>query len=62
MQRLEKQRAKVIASLTQCLAAAHEAEMVMGGTDVAHLAQKHGVDSVTLAEWLEYLALVRQVK
>lgn len=57
LQRLEKQRAKVIASIKPCLAAAHEAQMSAERTDIAKLARKHGVEPEVLAGWLNYLGI-----
>lgn len=57
VQRLEQQRARLIASTVQCLAAAHEAQMNPERTDVATLTQKHGVDAAMLSGWLDYLGL-----
>ena len=57
VQQLEKHRDSVIASVTRCLAAAHEAELATERTDIAKLAQKHGVDAALLAGWLDYLGI-----
>ena len=47
----------VIASAAKCLAAAAEAEASTERTDVAKLAQKHGVEPTVLAGWLDYLGI-----
>jgi len=57
LQQLAKRREAVIASVAKCLAAAHEAEHATGRTDIANLAQKHGVDPDVLAGWLDYLGI-----
>jgi Protein of unknown function (DUF1592)/Protein of unknown function (DUF1588)/Protein of unknown function (DUF1587)/Protein of unknown function (DUF1585)/Protein of unknown function (DUF1595)/Planctomycete cytochrome C len=57
VQRLEQQRVQMIASVAKCLAAAHEVQMSVERTDVAKLAQKHGVDAALLAGWLDYLGI-----
>ena len=57
VQRLEQQRTQMIASVEKCLAAAHEVQMSTERTDVAKLAQKHGVDAALLAGWLDYLGI-----
>ena len=57
LQHLEKQRAKLIASVIPCLAAAHEAQQATERTDIAMLAQKHGVEAGLLAGWLDYLGI-----
>lgn len=55
--RLETRRAAVIASVTNCLAAAHEARTATGRTDVEALAEKHKVDAGVLSGWLDYLGI-----
>ena len=57
VQRLEQQRAQMIAGVAKCLAAAHEVQMSAEHTDVAKLAQKHGVDAAMLTGWLDYLGI-----
>lgn len=56
-QQLAKRRDAAVASVTQCLAAAHEAEQATGHTDIAKLAQKHGADAAVLAAWFDYLGI-----
>jgi len=57
VQHLEQQRARMIASVAKCLAAAHEVQMNAERTDVAKLVQKHGVDAAQLTGWLDYLGI-----
>jgi hypothetical protein len=57
VQRLEKQRAEMIANVEKCLAAAHEVQMTAERTDIAKLAQTHGVEAAQLAGWLDYLGI-----
>lgn len=57
LQQLSKRRNAVTASVTKCLAAAHEAENATERTDIAKLAQKHGVEPEVLAGWLDYLGI-----
>ena len=56
-QRLEKRREAAVATVTQSLAAVHEAEQATGRTDIAKLAQKHGADPAVLAGWFDYLSI-----
>jgi hypothetical protein len=57
VQRIEKRRNEVIANVTKCLAAAHEAQVAAEHTDVVKLAARHGVDAKMLAGWLDYLGI-----
>lgn len=57
VQQWEQQRARVIESVTNCLAAADEADQSMGRTEVAGLAEKHGVAPALLAAWLDCLGI-----
>lgn len=57
MVRLQQRRSQIIASVVPCLAAVHEAQMGAERTDVAALAQKHGVDAALLTGWLDYLGI-----
>jgi hypothetical protein len=59
LHRLKERRDALTASVASCLAAAHEAVMSESRerTDVAKLAQKHGVDAQILVGWLDYLGI-----
>ena len=57
LQQLSMRREAVIASVTKCLAAAHEAGHATDRTDIAALAGKHGIEPELLAGWLDYLGL-----
>jgi hypothetical protein len=54
---LAARRQTAFASAAKCLNAAAEASANPGGTDVAALAHRHGVDPNALAAWLDYLGL-----
>lgn len=56
-QQLALRRKAVAASVKEYLAAAHEADTASGRTDVAKLAQKHGVEPALLAGWLDVLGI-----
>ena len=57
MERLQQRRTQLVASVLPCLAAVHEAQMNSERTDVAALAQKHGVDAALLLGWLDYVGV-----
>lgn len=57
VQQLEGRREEIIASVTQCLAAAHEAENAIERIDIAKLAEKHSVAPELLGSWLDYLGI-----
>ncbi len=57
VQQLVQRREALIAGAAKCLAAAHEAELATGRTEIAKLAQKYEVPAEVLAGWLEYLGI-----
>ncbi len=54
---LLKRRDAIAATATQCLVAAHEAQVANEPIDLASLAKKHAVDPEVLAGWLSYLGI-----
>ncbi len=57
LRQLADRRDRVIETSVQCLAAAHEAELLSTRANVAELARKHGVQTEILADWLAYVGV-----
>ncbi len=56
-QQLVRRRDAVVSIVAKCLAAAAEAGTLTESTDVAKLAQKHGVEPELLSGWLDYMGI-----
>ncbi|MEX1026889.1 MAG: DUF1592 domain-containing protein [Candidatus Paceibacterota bacterium] len=57
LRQLVKRRDDIASTATQCLAAAHEAQLAKEPIDIATLAKQHAVNPDLLAGWLSYLGI-----
>ncbi|MCI0541558.1 MAG: DUF1587 domain-containing protein, partial [Verrucomicrobiales bacterium] len=54
---LTQRRVRIFATAAKSLAAAAEASALQGQSDLAELAQKHGIEADALGAWLDYLGI-----